>query len=80
MYIATHIRCNTRAINKAALCKFSRDTWLFGNRVRVQNFQSICRETGSQIRLVGAQWDGEHIPQSMLIYRADDGQVKGRLI
>ena len=80
MYIATHIRCNTRAINKATFGKFSRDTWLFGNKVEVKDFQSICQEPGSQIRLIGAQWNGEHIPQSMLIYRADNGQVKGQFI
>ena len=73
MYIARHIGCNVRALNKIALCKFGRDTWLIENTIKLSDFEKVCAERGAQIILVGVRWAGETIPESKFIYNNDTG-------
>jgi len=75
MYIGKHIGCNVKALNKTALCKYSHDTWLFSNNVKLADFEKVCVEPGSQIVLNGIDWGGDTIPSWKIIFRDDNGEL-----
>jgi hypothetical protein len=78
MYIAKQINCNVKALSRIAAAKFSRDTWLFNNTLKVDDFEAVCRERGSQVILVGTRWSDEAIPYSVTVFRNDRGVLMVR--
>lgn len=75
MYIAKHINCNTKELSRISLGKWSRDTWLISNSLIIKAFGKVCIKWGSQVELLGIDWDHDDIPSSKLIFRDDNNQL-----